>query len=385
MGADGGSSPHQPAATDISRDGAARRRRTHRSRRTATREGDRNATGPAGHPRGQPQRNGPAGTKTPTGPEPHPVSSLRGVPLRRLRRVHIARQRLLRDLDERREGVRVVHGQLGEDLAVDLDVGGLQTLDEAVVRDAVGAGSGVDPLDPELTEVALALLAVVVVVDQGVGDLLLGLAVQTRALATVTTGLLEDRPALLVGVDCPLDACHLITPSRGPRCYSRDPKTNGIPTRDGAPRSGALPSLAEKLLDLLDVRLGHLDGAGQGTRLAGRLVLEQVALAGALAQHLAGARDLEALARSAVRLVLRHGAVVSSSLALPSAGRRTESVSSALPPGAGGLRGVLVSGVGLGLVRDLDLVVSLGVGGVLVSRCLTQADGLAGGLRLAGF
>src|SRR5690606_35580186 len=92
---------------------------------------------------------------------------------------------------------------------------GLQTLDEAVVRDAVGAGSGVDALDPQLAEVTLALLAVVVVVDQRVGDLLLGLAVQARALTAVAGGLLEDRPALLVGVDCPLDACHLLTPCSG--------------------------------------------------------------------------------------------------------------------------------------------------------------------------
>ena len=44
-------------------------------------------------------------------------------------------------------------------------------------------------------------------------------------------------------------------------------------------------------------------------------MLEQVALAGALAEHLAGAGDLEALAGTAVRLVLRHSAVLSSSVA----------------------------------------------------------------------
>src|SRR5882757_1385325 len=91
------------------------------------------------------------------------------------------------------------------------------------------------------------------------------------------------------------------------------------PDEDGAPRSGARPSDAEKLLDLLGVRRGHHDGAGQGTRLAGRLVLHQVALAGVLARQLPGTGDLEALARTLVRLVLRHGAVVSSSLALPCA------------------------------------------------------------------
>src|SRR5690606_795584 len=59
---------------------------------------------------------------------------------RGLGRVHVRGEGLLRDLDERGERRRDVHGQLGQDLAVDLDVRGLQALDEAVVRDAVGAG-----------------------------------------------------------------------------------------------------------------------------------------------------------------------------------------------------------------------------------------------------
>jgi hypothetical protein len=41
-----------------------------------------------------------------------------------------------------------------------------------------------------------------------VEHLLLGLAVQARALAAVTAGALEDDPALLVGIDRPLYACH---------------------------------------------------------------------------------------------------------------------------------------------------------------------------------
>ena len=50
------------------------------------------------------------------------------------------------------------------------------------------AGRGVDALDPQLAEVALAVLAVAVGVDERVGDLLLRLAVQARALAAVTAG-----------------------------------------------------------------------------------------------------------------------------------------------------------------------------------------------------
>src|SRR4051794_26563104 len=70
----------------------------------------------------------------------------------------------LRDLDQRHEGRRVVDRQVGEDLAVDLDPGLTQTLDEAVVGDSLSAGSGVDALDPELAELALLRPAVAVAV-----------------------------------------------------------------------------------------------------------------------------------------------------------------------------------------------------------------------------
>ena len=75
------------------------------------------------------------------------------------RRVDVLGQGGLGGLDEGGEGRGVVDGQVGQDLAVDLDTRGLEALDEAVVGQAVGAGAGVDALDPELAEVALALLA----------------------------------------------------------------------------------------------------------------------------------------------------------------------------------------------------------------------------------
>jgi hypothetical protein len=82
------------------------------------------------------------------------------------------------DLDQHRERRGVGHRELGERLAVDLDAGGLEALDEAVVGHAVEPAGGVDPLDPQLPEVALALLAVAVGVGHRVEHLLLGLAVE---------------------------------------------------------------------------------------------------------------------------------------------------------------------------------------------------------------
>src|SRR5690606_35515119 len=91
---------------------------------------------------------------------------------------------------------------------VNLNACKTETLDEAVVRDAVLASSGVDALDPEATEVALALATVTVCVNQRVGDLLLGLAVEARTLTAVAGRALKDDATLLVGVYRPLDSCH---------------------------------------------------------------------------------------------------------------------------------------------------------------------------------
>src|SRR5690625_7228243 len=108
------------------------------------------------------------------------------------RRVDVLWQGVLRDLDQTGERRGVVDGELGEHAAIDLDAGRVQTLDEAVVGHAVGAGGSVDPLEAELTGVALALLAVPEGVGLRVEHLLLGLAGEARALASVTAGLLEE-------------------------------------------------------------------------------------------------------------------------------------------------------------------------------------------------
>src|SRR5690606_30268809 len=150
--------------------------------------------------------------------------------------------------------------------------------DEAVVGDAVGAGGRVDALDPQLPEVTLPPLAVAVVVDEGVGDLLLGLAVQAGAPPPVAAGLLQRRPAVLVGVARPLGACHVSAACRGPRNGHAARKRIGPgrslrrPCRRGAAR-GPVTSLAEKLLDPLGVGRSRLRPAGETTGERRRLVL----------------------------------------------------------------------------------------------------------------
>src|SRR5204863_8604412 len=77
---------------------------------------------------------------------------------------------LLAALAERRQ---VVHGEVGEHLAVHLDAGLLETVDQAAVAQPELARAGVDAHDPERAEIALLLLAADVGVLERLGDGLL--------------------------------------------------------------------------------------------------------------------------------------------------------------------------------------------------------------------
>src|SRR5579875_678234 len=194
-------------------------------------------------------------------------------------------QRLSGHLDQRGERGRVGHGEVGQHPPVNLHTRGLQTLDEPVVRNAVAACRGVDALDPQPPEGALAVLAVAVRVGHRVEHLLLGLAVHPRPLATVATRPLQHDPALLVGVGRPFHACH----------------------RSLLPLSSRIRLLSQQLPDLLDVVLRDRPFPVEPGGPAGRLVLEQVITVGAPAHHLPGTGHLEPLRGAAVRLHLRHG------------------------------------------------------------------------------
>src|SRR5580692_1839088 len=184
----------------------------------------------------------------------------------------VAGQRLPCHLDQCGERGRVGDRELGEHPPVDVHGRDLQPLDEPVVGHAVGPGRGVDALDPQPPERALAVLAVAVRVDHRVELLLLGLAIQAGPLATVAACPLEDDPALLVSVNRPLHACHFF---------------------DSFKRAGLL---AQQFLDPLGIgrRERHLVLEAPGPR--ARLVLEVVGAIGPAAHDLAGAGKPEALA-----------------------------------------------------------------------------------------
>src|ERR687883_1108147 len=69
--------------------------------------------------------------------------------------------------------------------------------------------ASVDPLDPELPKVSLALLTPDVGVNATLPDLLLGSLVRTLLRPPVTFGLFEDLSTLLAGVDAARRTGHL--------------------------------------------------------------------------------------------------------------------------------------------------------------------------------
>src|SRR6185369_6802785 len=96
-----------------------------------------------------------------------------------------------------------------EDLAVHFDPGQIQAVDKSGVGEAFEPGRGVDPLDPQRAEVALADLAVAVGVLAGLVHGRLGGADGVLTAPVEALGLLENLLVLGVGGDAPFDASHL--------------------------------------------------------------------------------------------------------------------------------------------------------------------------------
>src|SRR5690606_7498803 len=109
-----------------------------------------------------------------------------------------------------RECLRLVDREIRQHLAVDLDAGLVEAVDEAAIGQAVLADSGVDALDPERAEIALAILAVAIGILQRLLDSLLGDADGVLAAAVETLGLGENLLVLGVGGNASLYACHVM-------------------------------------------------------------------------------------------------------------------------------------------------------------------------------
>ena len=118
------------------------------------------------------------------------------------------RQRGLGLLDDRLERRRLVDREIGQHLAVDRDPGLGEPVDKPAVGEAERTHRGVEALDPQRAEGALAPLAVAEGVLVGLLHRLLGDADGVLAPAVEALGGLEDFLVLGVGRDAPFDAGH---------------------------------------------------------------------------------------------------------------------------------------------------------------------------------
>src|SRR3954447_20750864 len=121
------------------------------------------------------------------------------------RRLSERRLRLVGDVTER---LRILDGEIGEHLAVELDLRLPQSRDELVVREAVRARPRVDAHDPQPPECPLLVLAVAVGVRERMVDLLLRVAVRGLLQPPVALRLTEDLPPLLARGDRTFDSGH---------------------------------------------------------------------------------------------------------------------------------------------------------------------------------
>src|ERR671923_581835 len=118
-------------------------------------------------------------------------------------------RRLSGGIGKSAEGLGVADGDVGQDLAVEVDAGELEAVDERAVAHAVLPRGGVDADDPQAAEVALAIAPVAIGVGVGLHDRLLGALVVRVRLAAEALRPLERRATLLAGVDGALDPRHL--------------------------------------------------------------------------------------------------------------------------------------------------------------------------------
>src|SRR6266536_2118432 len=183
------------------------------------------------------------------------------------------------DRRELREGRRIRHGELGQDLAVERYAGLLEPGHEDRVGETELAARGVDANDPESARAALLLLPPPVGEGPGAQHRLGGCAVELAAPGAFALCLLEDLLPALAGLGPALCPWHVRSPFLEVRDEPLQPRHVSF---------GDQPRPAELAPPL------------------GALRLQEVLLPSAPGHELAGARRLESLGGGPLRLHLWH-------------------------------------------------------------------------------
>src|SRR5690348_823461 len=198
--------------------------------------------------------------------------------VRRERRNASSSQAGLGLLGNRTKRRDVVHGEIRQHLAVDGDAGLVEARDQAAVGQPELARGRVDAHDPQRAELALLLLAADVGVLLGLGDGLLGNAIDLASGVVVALGGLEGFLVTRTRGDATLDSCH-----------------GRLSLRVG-----------QHATDTLGVAVANLVGGAQAAFALGRLLGEDVRLERVTGLELAGSGLAEPLGGGPVGLDLWH-------------------------------------------------------------------------------
>src|SRR5579862_621719 len=126
----------------------------------------------------------------------------------KLRRLSPRRRSRLRLVGHGRERLRVLDGELRQALAIESDARGFQTVDQLAVRQAVGAGRGVDADDPHAAEVALLAATARVGIRARLVDGLFRRLVQLALVEEKPLRALQQPPALGAANGSSFDSRH---------------------------------------------------------------------------------------------------------------------------------------------------------------------------------
>src|SRR6185436_8389189 len=139
---------------------------------------------------------------------PARIEILRSLPAHKARRLSGFIERGFGLLCDGSKSGGLVHRQIREHLAIDVDTGLLQAIDETAVAQVELAGRRVDALDPQRAEVAFLEPASAVRVLAGLDDGLLRRAEYLAAGVVVALRLLENFLVACTRGDASLYTCH---------------------------------------------------------------------------------------------------------------------------------------------------------------------------------
>src|SRR2546426_3712346 len=163
-------------------------------------------------------------------------------------------------LDQRRERLAVLHGQIGEHLAVHFDPCPAQPEDQAAIGEPVRARRRIDARDPQLAELPLPGAPVRVRLGQRTLHRLVGQFEPAALLAPVPTGQPQHLSVPAANPYSPFDARH------GRSLPMRS--SNGLPVRQQRPDPGDVGGVDRTLLPQRPLALGSLVDHQVPTQLA---------------------------------------------------------------------------------------------------------------------